>query len=189
MKIFLIRHGKPEIINGNFYECHLGKDGITETKDFASSRKIPKPDLIFSSPYNRAIDTAKVFSNHFSVDFQVLDSLKEWNLQSLNLQDEYIEQENVGWNDHSKIVLGNESLNDVKNRISKCINELVKKLESSNIVLIISHGTVIDMLCSLIGKREAKISDIKNMKHLDYAIVKFENAKFKLIKDIINPLS
>jgi len=189
MRIFLIRHGKPEIINGNFYECHLGEDGINETRDFASSGEIPKPDLIFSSPYNRAIDTAKVFSDFFSVDFEILDCLKEWNLQSLNLQDEYVEQENIGWNDHNRIVLGNESLNDVKNRLSKCINELVKKFRSSNIILLVSHGTVIDMFCSLIGKREAKISDIKNMKHLDYAIVEFENEKFKLIKDIINPLS
>ncbi len=189
MRVFLIRHGKPEIIDGDFYECHLGKEGINETRSFASSGKIPKPNLIFSSPYNRTIDTARVFSEFFTVDFEVLDCLKEWNLQSLNLQDEYVEQEIIGWNNQNKVVLGNESLNDVKNRISKCINELVKKSESSDIILIVSHGTVIDMFCSLIGNREAKILDIKNMEHLDYAIVESENGKFKLIKDITNPLS
>jgi broad specificity phosphatase PhoE len=189
MKIFLIRHGKPEIINGNFYECHLSKEGIKKTRNFASSGQVSKPNLIFSSPYNRAKDTAQVFSDYFSIDFEILNCLKEWNLQSLNLQEEYTEQECIGWDDQNKVVLGNESLNDVKNRISECINNLVKKFNSTKTILLVSHGTVIDMLCSLIGKREAKISDIKNMKHLDYAIIEFENGKFRLIKDIINPPS
>lgn len=81
MRIFLVRHGKPKIIDGNFYECNLSKESIQETKDFAFSGNIPKPDLIFSSPYNRTVDTAKAFSEYFSIDFQIVDGLKEWNLQ------------------------------------------------------------------------------------------------------------
>jgi|TARA_Y100000310_G_scaffold294185_1_gene324448 broad specificity phosphatase PhoE len=187
MKLFLIRHGKPEIIDGNFFECHLGNRGIQNTKDFVSLGKLPKPDLIFSSPYNRAIDTAKIFSEYFSVDFKILNGLKEWNLQSLDLLDkEYKEQEIIGWNDNNKVILGNESLNDVKKRILKCINNIVNKFDSVGNILIVAHGTIIDMFCSSISKRKVKISDIKNMKYLDYSIVEFKDGKFELIKDIIN---
>lgn len=186
MKLFLIRHSEPEIIDANFYECRLSEKGIKETKDFAQSGKIPKPHMVFSSSYNRAVDTAKVFSKHYSVELEILDDLKEWNLQSLNLQEEYIEQENIGWSDHDKVVLGNESLNNVKYRVLNCVNELVRRFDSTDILLLVSHGTVINMLCSFIGKREAKISDIKNMNYLDYAVVSFEDGNFELIKDIIN---
>lgn len=185
MKLFLIRHGEPKIIDGDFYRCHLSEEGINQVKALATSGKIPKPDLILSSPYNRAKDTAKAFCEVFGMDFTIMDCLKEWNLQSLNLKEEYVEQEYMGWNDHNKVVEGGESLNNVKDRISKCMNELVKTFSSENILLV-SHGTVIDMFCSLILGREAKISDIKNIGYLSYAILKYKNDKFNVIKDIVN---
>ena len=186
MKIYLVRHGKPIIRNCDFFKCHLGKEGIASTREFASSGKIPKPNLIFSSPYNRAIDTAKVFSEVFSLDYELVDSLKEWNLQSLNLPDpEYAVQEELGWTTHEKIVMGDESLDDVKRRISQGIKNLVLKHGGPDCILLVSHGTVIDMFCSVVSGRKAKLSDIKGMKHLDYAIVEYSNNKFVLIKDII----
>jgi len=186
MKLFLIRHGRPEVFNGDYFGSGLEIQGISETEDFASSGILPKPDLIFSSPYNRAIGTAKVISEQFSMTFQVMDFLREWNLQSLNLQEEYAEQEQLGWNDHNKVVLGNESLNQVKERISKGIKELTNKYASAKTIFLVAHGTVIDMFCSEISGRKVKNSDIKGMKHLDYAVVEFNNDKFQLIKDIIN---
>ena len=85
MKIILIRHGKPKIVNGDFFGCHLGEEGISKTQELGESGKIVRPDIIFSSPYNRAIDTAKVFAKLFKQDFVVSEDLKEWNLQAMNL--------------------------------------------------------------------------------------------------------
>ncbi|MFH0978733.1 MAG: histidine phosphatase family protein [Candidatus Woesearchaeota archaeon] len=188
MRLVLIRHGKPKITDGDLYRCRLGEEGIINTRDLASSGKIPVPDLIFTSPYNRTIDTARVFSEFFSVKYEILDCLKEWNLQSLNLKEDYAVQERLGWNDHDKVVFGNESLNNAKERILKCIKELVGKHKTQKNILLVSHGTVIDMFCSAISGREAKISDIRNSNHLDYAVVDFQSGKFNLIKDLVPTL-
>ena len=181
----MVRHGKPQIEGGDFYRCHLGDEGVRETKALASSGKIAKPDIVFTSPYNRAIDTAKIFSDYFSVRLEVLDCLKEWNLQSLNLKEEYVEQEGIGWSDFGKVVLGNESLNEVRERIMKCVKKIANEFHSSKNIVIVSHGTVIDAFCTAISDRKAKISDIKNSNHLDYAVVDFHGRKFELIKDFI----
>ncbi len=170
MKIYIIRHGKPVIKDNNFYESYVEDlEPIKELKN-----KLPKPDIVYSSPYNRCIDTAKVFSK----DFKILNFLKEWNLQSLNLPDsEYFEQEQLGWNNFNKVVQGNESLNQAKERFTKGI----KSLKQAETIFLISSGTVMNMFCSELAQRKPKIQDIQNMKYLAYAIVN----DMKLIKDLI----
>ena len=186
MRLFFIRHAKPKIINGEFFRCRLSDEGIRMTKDLASSGKLPKPDLILSSPYYRAIDTAKVFSEVFRMDFSVADFLMEWNLQSLNLPDpEYSHEELKGWGDLHARVRGDESLHDVQKRIYEgAVAEISKHPDLDNIFFI-CHGTVIDMLCTLVSGRQARLSDIKGMKHLDYAVLEYHSNKIELIKDII----
>jgi 2,3-bisphosphoglycerate-dependent phosphoglycerate mutase len=187
MKIYLVRHGKPEVIDGKFYESRLGEEGIKGAEEFISSGKIPKPDMIFASPFNRAKDTANVFAKYFSMSFQILENVREWDLQSLNLKDpEFSEIQRLGWENQDVVVKGGESLNDVKKRIVSCIEKLSKEKRNLNTIIIAAHGTVIDMFCSVVGKREAKQSDIKSMNFLDYAIAEHKNDKLNLLKDIIN---
>ncbi|MDP7115916.1 MAG: histidine phosphatase family protein [Candidatus Woesearchaeota archaeon] len=186
MRIYLIRHGPPKIVQGEYYHSHLSKEGELQTKKLAKSGKIPKPDRIYTSPYNRAIDTARIFSDQFNVDFVVKDCLKEWNLQSLNLQEEYDEEERKGWEDHSVKVLGNESLDDVKKRIMACVQQLIEDNQDADTLLLVSHGTIIDMFCTKIADRAPVIADIKKSTHLDYTIVTFNSGKFILSKEIQN---
>ena len=187
MKIYLIRHGKPKIVDNDFYRCHLSEEGINQTKKLATSGIIPKPSLKLSSPYNRAKDTAKAFCDVFEMGFTVKDFLKEWNLQSLNLQEEYAEQEELGWKDQGKVVQGGESLNDVKDRITKGIEKLVKQFNLFENIMLVSHGTIIDMFCSSILGRNAELSDIKSMNYLEFAIIEFRDGIFTVVKDVIKP--
>lgn len=185
MRIYLIRHGRPEIINGEFYKSKLGKRGIKECQDFIKNDYIPKPDKIFSSPYNRTIDTASVISKEFSMNFEENQDLREWDLQSLNLQEDYMEEEEKGWNNHALKVKGGESLNDVTNRIKKCVEKIIKDNPKSKNILLVSHGTIIDLFCCSIGSRSPKIEDIRVSQYLDYAIIKYVKNEFTLIKDIL----
>jgi broad specificity phosphatase PhoE len=187
MKIYLIRHGKPEIINNNFYECNLGKEGIDGVNKFLKEENLPKPNYIFSSTYNRAIDTAKTIANYYNTSFQTKDFLREWNLQSLNLDyDKYMPEEKKGWENMDVVVLGNESLNDLQNRMYKGINEIVSEHKDAKNLILVSHGTVIDMFCTQISNRKAEHEDIKKIGYAGCAIVEYKNNQYKLLKDIIN---
>ncbi len=186
MKIFYIRHGKPRVIDNNFYQSRLSSEGIRQVKQFALSGLLPRPDLVFSSPYNRAVDTAKAITETFQISFKIKDFLKEWNLQSLNLLDpEYTIETNRGWTDWKLRVKGDESLEEVKERAYKGTMPIISKNKNANTIYFVSHGTVIDMLCSSVSGRQAIPSDIENMKFLDYAIFEYRNESLSLIKDII----
>ena len=185
MKLFFFRHSIPEVVNGKFYESHLSDKGKEKVIDFIARDVISKPKVVFSSNYNRSVDTAKIFSDYFSVEVKIRSCLREWDLQSLNLMEEYVEQEKMGWKNHSLKVMGGESLDDVKRRIVDCVKYIVNDCSQDDALLIVSHGTVIDLLCSDIAGREAKFEDLKDMDHLDYAIIEYLSGNFSMVKDII----
>ena len=96
-----------------------------------------------------------------------------------------MEEEKKGRKNHDVVVKGGESLNNAKERITNCIERIVKECFDKKNVLIISHGTVIDLFCCQFSNREAEIGDIKNSNHLDYAIINYENEEFCIVKDIV----
>jgi 2,3-bisphosphoglycerate-dependent phosphoglycerate mutase len=184
MQLFLIRHGKPKILNNNFYEAHLSEEAITQVRQLVLSGKLIKPDRVFSSPYNRAIDTAMALCDIFKVDFEVKDFLREWDLQSLNLLDpEYTIQTEKGWANYKLRVQGGESLDEVSNRAYNGIMEIAASAQV-NTIFFVCHGTLMEMLCSKIGGREADRSTIERMKFLEYALFEFRDGVLKLKKDI-----
>jgi len=65
MKLFLIRHGHTEIING---EAKLSEKGILQSKELAKKLKNLKIDKIYSSDLERTKKTAKEHSESFVED-------------------------------------------------------------------------------------------------------------------------
>ena len=187
MQLFLIRHGKPKVLNNNFYEAHISEEAYTQVRQLALSGKLIKPDRVFSSPYNRAIDTARVLCEIFKVDFEVKDFLREWGLQSINLLDpEYIVETEKGWADHKLRVQGGESLDEVRTRAYDGIMEIVSSV-TVNTLFFVCHGTLMEMLCSKIGGRDADRNTVERMKFLEYALFEFRDGVLKLKKDIKTP--
>jgi 2,3-bisphosphoglycerate-dependent phosphoglycerate mutase len=183
MQIFLIRHGKPKVLNNSFYEAHLSEEAIIQVRQLALSGKLQKPDRVFSSPYNRAIDTTRAICDVFKVDFEVKDFLREWDLQSLNLLDpEYSVQTENGWADDKLRVQGGESLEEVRQRAYDGIMETASSV-TVNTIFFVCHGTLMEMLCSKIGRRDADRSNVESMKFLEYALFEFRDGVLRLKKD------
>ncbi len=186
MELYFIRHGNTKIEHNDFFRSHLSNVGIYNTKTLAKSGRIPKPDLILSSPFNRAIDTAEIFADFFDMKYEISGFLAEWNLQSLNLLgDDYSKEEKLGWMDHDLIVKGGESLNQVRDRVLDGTSELIKKRPDRDKILLVCHGTIINMLCSELTGRAAILQDIKSMPYLAYAIIEHDDKGLKVKKDIV----
>ena len=187
MQLFFIRHGKPKVLNNNFFEAHLTDEAIVQAKQLAVSGKLTKPDRVFSSPYNRAMDTARALCEVFNVDFEVKDFLREWNLQSLSLLDpEYTVQTEKGWTDQRMRVEGGESLHEVRKRVYDGTMQVVSSA-TWNTVFFVCHGTLMEMLCSKVGGREAQRSTVESMNFLEYALFEFKDGILRLTKDIKTP--
>ena len=184
MRLFFIRHGKPKVLNNRFYEAPLQDEGLTQARQLALSGALPRPDLVLSSPYNRAIDTARALCEAFGIGFEVRDFLKEWNLQSLNLLDsEYALETTRGWADHGLRVRGGESLDEIGRRVYEGTMQIVSG-SGAETVHLVSHGTLMEMLCSRVAGRPALQSHVENMGFLDFATFEFKDGTLRLTKDI-----
>lgn len=78
--IYLIRHGQSE---DNLRPVFQSKDsplsplGIKQAKLMAKRIKDVSPEVVYSSPYPRALDTAKIIAKELGQDLIVKDFLKE----------------------------------------------------------------------------------------------------------------
>ncbi len=59
--IYFVRHAKPDYQNHNDRLRELTEKGLEDSRSVTAFLSDKKIDLIFSSPYRRAIDTIKNF--------------------------------------------------------------------------------------------------------------------------------
>src|SRR5262245_19322766 len=107
MRIYFLRHARPEVMDGDFYGSGLSAEGVASAQELARSDLIPLPDAVFSSPFRRAKETAEALCAQWQLAYTVIDGLAEWNLQAQNIPGEaYSLQEAMGWSDFGLAVQG-----------------------------------------------------------------------------------
>ncbi len=184
MKVYWLKHAKVKIENNEFFRCHLSEEGIEKTKELVNSGKLNNPEIIFSSSFNRAKETADIFAEMLNKEVIVDERVSEWKLQSLNSPN-FPEEEKKGWENKSEKVEGGESLDEVLERVMGFLKELGKENKYET-VLIVSHGVPIELACSKILSRDGNLENVHNTTHLSYAILDVSERKIEVIKDIID---
>ncbi len=148
MKIYVVRHGET-IENAN--NCLVGRinsslteNGIEQAKKLRKYFEDKKIDLIISSPLDRCKQTAQLISNKipiiYSDDLLGRDHGEFTGMprDSINF-DEY-------WNYYKDIKYKNaESVKTLYNRVAKLIEDLKKKYDDKNII-IVTHSGIIRVL-------------------------------------------
>lgn len=83
---YFVRHGEPDYseIDTKVYRdfgahmCPLTKKGCDQIKNTAKDSRLQKADVIITSPYGRALQTAAILSKELGVDIVVETDLHEW---------------------------------------------------------------------------------------------------------------
>lgn len=83
---YLIRHGLTDYSQQNtkIYQGYgvnlspLSKVGIEQIEETARDKRLKNADIILSSPYTRALQTAAILSKELCVDIAVETDLHEW---------------------------------------------------------------------------------------------------------------
>ena len=83
---YLVRHGEPDYterdtkVYRNFGEhmCPLTSRGREQIKQTAQDPRLKGADVILSSPYTRALQTAAILSKELNVEILVETDLHEW---------------------------------------------------------------------------------------------------------------
>ena len=146
--IYLIRHGETVFnsegkIQGGGLDSPLTENGVNQAKLLSEYLKLNsfEVDLIFSSPIERALQTARIVTSHLGKEIHLDPSLKEINCGEYEGRlIESIEKEKLRKlriDPFEKYPSG-ECLDDVKRRAETFIKKLKDRKEES--VLIFSHG-------------------------------------------------
>jgi isoleucyl-tRNA synthetase len=155
---FLMRHGQAEnnvasILNGDSSKkFKLTQKGREQVRENAEQFKI-KPDLIFSSPLERAYETATIAAEVLDYPKEKIvieDRLREMHFGQLEgaHQKEYYEMfqdDREYFKDEPK---GIENHFSIRQRVSQFVEDLEKKYEGKKIMLV-SHAAPIWMLASM----------------------------------------
>ena len=143
MKMIFVRHGQTDTnVKEKLGEAiaeddaPLNAKGLEQAKIVASKLKNEKVDVIFSSPYRRAVQTAEEIARFHKAPIIKLDGLKERNCSVL-VGDRYHElfdfDKDIGTDDI-------ESVGDFFQRVYSAI-EQIKSAGYHNVV-VVSHGGV-----------------------------------------------
>lgn len=194
MKVYFLRHGESESNTLNILYNRGDKYGLTEkgvgqVKKILSELENIKVDKIYSSPLLRAKQTAQIVADNFNLDFEITDSLSEFDVGILNetgdestfrREQEIVDQWLIRKNWDEKFEDG-ESYNEIKERFFKLL-ELIRTKEHENIILV-SHGGLIQCVLPLISENlEFEYCHKNLLKNAECAILEVEDNEVKCVK-------
>lgn len=192
MKIYFIRHSESEDDLNNCYGgsadwklTENGKQKVLLAKPFFNSKGIQK---FYSSPYQRAYETACILADNTSTPQKVFD-LREINTYGVmcgvekSLAKELFktflelpEYQNIGYY-NGKSFYGGEPTHEFDSRVKSAITNIVQN-ETNNTIAIITHGGVFRSIFKNILSINSKISSIEDVA---YAEVDYNGKNFTLI--------
>lgn len=164
-EIFLVRHGKSNAHDGDRRQSPdspLGGEGVRQAKALAERMTTENIDVIVSSRWDRAFQTAQLVSERLGLEVEVVDGIHEKE-QSPKLYGSELTSEihrrhatevkkfgnNLDW----KFDDEGESLRDLVGRVSRFRDYLIENHRNQN-VLVVSHGLFIRtfIIASLLGE-------------------------------------
>ena len=181
MKIYLIRHGQTtgdiEGLYGGIYNDHLSAKGRLQAEEMAKKLVGKGIEIIYSSPYNRAKDTAEILAKKLNIPVRIVDDLRERDVYSQlsgKLKNDYPKEVTL-LKDYHYTVHGGEEYEGFKQRILAVIDEIVK--EKYDTVAIISHGGPIRCFYREILNSGNEIEP----RDCEVLEIKYRNNRFRLI--------
>ncbi|NLL81367.1 MAG: histidine phosphatase family protein [Tissierellia bacterium] len=191
MKIYLTRHGTTEWnierrLQG-WENSKLTQEGVLRAVKLGERLKDIDFDVIYSSPLNRAVETAKYIRGDKDTLIVYHDGLKElrygiWQGMLLDdIEKKYPEEYYIYRNSPMDYIpIEGESYDDLFRRVKNFLEE-VKKIEAENI-LVISHGITIKAIIAYIKNLSLEeFSSLPVYTGTALNIIEVDKGKMKLI--------
>lgn len=171
-RLLLIRHGQTMWNSLRRYQGQtdvpLNEDGIKQALSLSKRLKNEKIDAIYSSDLERAEKTAEAVARYHNLKVNKMKSLREINFgiwEGKTYDDLLRDCPDVAysWFDDPEetIIPEAESLQQVRDRALKAIDEIVKN-HPNETVLVVSHGvTLSTIICSILEMRLKNMRKIK----------------------------
>lgn len=168
--VYFIRHAEPNYNNHDDLTRELSEKGKKDRKlvtEFLLDKDI---DVALSSPYKRAVDTIKEFTDFKDLDIEIINDFRERKVDSGWIENfnEFCKSQ---WNDFNYKLSDGECLGEVQDRNIKALHKVLSEYKDKTIV-IGSHGTALSTIINYYDK-SFEYHDFEKIKGLMPWIVKF----------------
>jgi broad specificity phosphatase PhoE len=162
-KIFLVRHGETEWnkvrrIQGGESDTPLNDTGKLQANALAGRLKNEKITAVFSSPLQRALQTAQAIAAYHSLEVTALPSLKEIKVGELEGRlasdllmrfDEFLCGDDI--EKKPKKTPGGESAEDVQERAWETITKLAAQQPEGTLVVVSHYFVIMTVICRVLN--------------------------------------
>ena len=196
--IIFLRHGQAEnntrrILAGRTDGVPLTKTGIEQAENIAKYLKHIDVSAIYSSPIERASNTAKIVADYNSLNYELDDRLIEIEMGKftrMNYDDMFAKHGNVflKFYENDPIIAEHEveTFPHVQERVRDMVDYVIKKHKNQNVVLV-THMDPIKSMLSTVMELKPKILFEMIIANASLTIVKEYDGKFSL--SAINAMS
>lgn len=142
--IYFIRHAKPNFNNHDDFSRELSEKGLTDRKLVTAFLADKSIDMLFSSPYKRAVDTIQDFADSYNYEITTVNDFRERKVDSEWIEDfnSFCKQQ---WEDFDYKLTDGETLRECQQRNIVALNQILCQHRDKNIA-IGSHGTALSTI-------------------------------------------
>jgi broad specificity phosphatase PhoE len=170
-KIILVRHGETDWnkihrLQGGGSDTPLNELGIQQAENVALRLKNEKLEAIFSSPLQRAVNTARAIASYHQMGIQALSALKEINVGKLEGTDSTVMK--IRWDqllcqpDCDELKLdGIEPIGDVQKRTWSAVQDIYRQHPEGNVVVVSHYVAIMSIVCAVLGLPLSQIVRLK----------------------------
>ena len=138
--IYFIRHARTDYTvkdEVNRPLTHEGIESALRVKAFLSEVDI---DLIYSSPYQRTVDTIKPYADSVCMEIELVNDLREREIGCW--VDDFDDFSFKQWHDFNYKLKNGESLQEVQDRNIQVVNNILK-VHNNKTIAVATHGTAL----------------------------------------------
>ena len=172
--IYIVRHGQTNYnVEGRYggrIDVPLNKKGISQAHELHEILKDVQFDLVFSSPLQRALETARIICDNEIIKDERIIERDNGNLEG-KLKVEIVEFPD--FNDPNETKYNIENITDFRNRIYDFFNDIKEKYHRENILIVTHAGVGIYARCFFEG--EPKDGNYMNYKMGNCEVLKYNN--------------
>jgi len=196
--IIFLRHGQAEnntkrILAGRTEGVPLTKTGVEQAERIAKYLKHMDVSAIYSSPIERASNTAKIVADYNSLNYELDDRLIEIEMGKftrMNYDDMFAKYGNVFLkfyeNDPIIAKCEVETFAEVQKRVIDMVEYIVKKHKNQNVVLVTHMDPIKSMISTIMDLKPKTLFELI-IANASLTIVKEQDEKFSL--SAINAMS
>lgn len=168
MKILFVRHGqadysevdKRQFIGQGRDLAPLSDLGVSQIKETALNDTLKGSELIISSPYTRALQSASILSKELGIDIKIEVGLHEWipNIKDYTHKStEECMELYRDYHNHNGVYPDETKVWETKKHLVERVEETLKKYKEYNKIIVVCHGMVIE---SQTGKSHLKNGEV-----------------------------